>query len=100
MKFRKKPVVIDAWKMPCFELPDPVGKWNKTIPPWLVDAEKAGAIKFVEYPHKSDWAHAEIQTLEGVMTVSPGDWVIKGIKGELYPCKPDIFKATYDPVGV
>ena len=38
-----------------------------------------------------------ITTLEGVMKASKGDWVIKGIKGELYPCKPDIFEATYEP---
>jgi hypothetical protein len=39
-----------------------------------------------------------IITLEGIMEASPGDWVIRGVKGELYPCKPDIFEATYDPV--
>lgn len=39
-----------------------------------------------------------IETLEGVMTANPGDWIITGIKGERYPCKPDIFAATYEPV--
>ncbi len=38
----------------------------------------------------------EIDTLEGKMTAHPGDWIIKGVKGEFYPCKPDIFNATYD----
>lgn len=38
----------------------------------------------------------KIQTLEGVMTASVGDWIIKGVNGEFYPCKPDIFKQTYD----
>jgi hypothetical protein len=38
-----------------------------------------------------------IHTLEGVMTASPGDWIITGVKGERYPCKPDIFEATYEP---
>ena len=38
-----------------------------------------------------------ITTLEGEMTASPGDWIIKGVKGEFYPCKPDIFEATYEP---
>lgn len=38
-----------------------------------------------------------IPTLEGDHTASPGDWIIRGVKGELYPCKPDIFEATYDP---
>ena len=41
-----------------------------------------------------------IPTLEGEHIASPGDWIIKGVKGEFYPCKPDIFEATYDPVGV
>jgi hypothetical protein len=39
-----------------------------------------------------------IATLEGDMTASPGDWIIKGVKGEFYPCKPDIFEATYEPL--
>jgi hypothetical protein len=38
-----------------------------------------------------------IATLEGPLTVTPGDWIITGVKGEQYPCKPDIFAATYDP---
>jgi hypothetical protein len=40
-----------------------------------------------------------INTLEGTMTAVEGDWIIKGVKGEFYPCKPDIFEATYDRVG-
>ena len=40
-----------------------------------------------------------IETLEGVMCATPGDWIIRGVKGELYPCKPDIFAATYEPAG-
>lgn len=40
----------------------------------------------------------QIPTLEGTMTASPGDWIITGVKGERYPCKPDIFEATYDLV--
>lgn len=39
-----------------------------------------------------------IFTLEGVMTASPGDWIIRGVHGELYPCKPQIFDATYEPI--
>lgn len=40
----------------------------------------------------------EIETLEGTMTASPGDWIVKGIKGERYPVKPDIFIKTYEPI--
>lgn len=96
--FRKKPVEIDAWKVPCFEAADPVGAWNQDIPPWLVAAEKSGAVKVVDLPHQSDWAHIEIKTLEGTMIAKPGDWIIHGVKGELYPCKADIFVATYEEV--
>jgi hypothetical protein len=39
-----------------------------------------------------------IQTLEGLMAAGPGDWIIRGVKGEFYPCKPDIFEQTYEPV--
>jgi len=43
-------------------------------------------------------ANLIIQTLEGEMLVTVGDWIIRGVKGEFYPCKPDIFEATYEPV--
>ena len=58
-KFRKKPVVIEAFQTDC---------------------------------------QLTIQTLEGCMTASPGDWIITGVNGEQYPCKPDIFEKTYEPV--
>jgi hypothetical protein len=44
-----------------------------------------------------DDAEWMIQTLEGDMWARPGDWIIKGVQGEFYPCKPDIFEATYEP---
>ena len=59
MKFRKKPVVVDAYQ---------------------TDREM------------------NIETLEGVMHAEPGDWIITGVNGERYPCKPDIFENTYEPV--
>ncbi|MEE8208960.1 MAG: hypothetical protein V3T88_08435 [Nitrosomonadaceae bacterium] len=47
--------------------------------------------------HTADIANLTIPTLEGDMTASPGDYIIKGVKGEFYPCKPDIFEMTYKP---
>ena len=47
-----------------------------------------------------DWKHSHlgnVETLEGPLRVSPGDWIIKGVQGEFYPCKHDIFEATYEP---
>ena len=82
MKFRKKPVEIEAWqwdgKSPVHERPQ-----------WLRDANVLGdLLKGVLL----------IDTLEGTMKAQPGDWIIKGVKGEIYPCKPDIFETTYEPV--
>lgn len=75
MKFRKKPVVIDAWQYDPTKIGEP-----------LPDGVHQYAVG----------DNAYIDTLEGRMTVSPGDWVITGVKGEKYPCKPDIFLATYE----
>jgi hypothetical protein len=75
-KFRKKPIVIEAEQW----FPDP------NI---FFGYDRFG----VEYTVLD----RSIQTLEGPMKVSPGDWIITGVKGEKYPCKPDIFALTYDP---
>lgn len=89
MKFRKKPVVIEAvrWTGDIEQLEEPE---------WLVDKIRSGDIFFVN--SGSSQVFMQITTLEGVMTADRGDWIIKGIKGELYPCKHDIFEATYEPV--
>ena len=83
MKYRKKPVIIDAiqWK----------GGYDN------VDEIKqfAGKDFFCWHIHSDS---ISIETLEGTMNASKGDWIIKGIKGEFYPCKPDIFEATYEKV--
>lgn len=83
-RFRKKPVVIEAWQFP------PAGQESAAMPAWLVDAGRAGTTMF----HPG--SHVEIKTLEGTMRADAGDWIIRGVKGELYPCKPEIFAATYD----
>jgi len=80
MRYRKKPVVIDAWQFTKGNLAD--------IPEEFKDSS---ITVFVE----DDVIHAEIETLEGVMTANEGDWIIKGVNGEFYPCKPDIFEKTY-----
>ena len=84
MKYRKKPVVIEA-----------VQFWNgdvkNTIPECLKFCDNHATLVAIGRV-------LVIDTLEGTMFASDGDWIIKGIKGEFYPCKPDIFKATYEPV--
>lgn len=82
MKYRKKPVVIEAEQ--------------------FTDENKNRAYNFVRCTCSTDFEDGKpilkIQTLEGVMTARLGDWIIKGVNGEFYPCKPDIFAATYEPV--
>lgn len=85
-KFRKKPVIIEAyqWDGMSFGIVEP------QMPYFSLKVCKHCNIKF----HKHGW----IQTLEGGHIVCPGDWVITGVKGEHYPCKPDIFEQTYEEV--
>lgn len=87
MKYRKKPVVIDAFQ----HKPGVYGR----EPRWLIDAVVAGTIT-ANMEDGKDYAVTTIHTLEGDMRVDPDDWIIRGVKGEFYPCKPEIFEATYD----
>lgn len=83
MKYRKKPVVIEAHKL----TPDNI----EFLEPWC-----GGSIKGIRFPVNERCI--DIQTLEGEMRAEMGDYIIKGVKGEFYPCKPDIFEMTYEPV--
>lgn len=84
-KFRKKPVVIEAvqWfdTLECFRA---VQEFIGDDVTWIVDYQEKPAPLY-------------IQTLEGRMRADQGDWIIKGVKGEFYPCKPEIFEKTYEP---
>jgi hypothetical protein len=90
-QFRKKPVVIEAVQID--------KRMDLTSPPWWAEAVQQNRVilrgmgKFTR-----DLPMVEISTLEGIMTGVQGDWIIRGVQGELYPCKPDIFAATYEPV--
>jgi len=79
MQYRKKPVVIDA------EIYDGTASSIEKI-------MKMGGSREVNNTPEGLY----ITTLEGTMKANIGDWVIKGVKGEIYPCKPDIFDATYE----
>ena len=85
-KFRKKPVVIEAMQYTGQEA-------LNTVFNWVAQESRGGASGRVLYERE---AELHILTLEGEMHVSVGDWIIKGVKGEFYPCKPDIFEATYE----
>jgi hypothetical protein len=88
VKFRKKPVVIEAWQFN--------GEDGTDWPEWLHDyGTTDGAVCYWD---ANPIPHISIPTLEGRMIANRGDWIICGIKGEVYPCKPDIFEATYELV--
>ncbi len=80
MRFKKKPVEIDAWQFHGLHAIDSMPSWAAGV-----TMDRAGSPNLF------------IHTLEGEMQASPGDWIIRGVKGEVYPCKPDIFTATYEP---
>ena len=83
MKFRKKPVVIEAVQ------------WTGDNHDDIIDLAK-GCERSIAF--SNDGSSLMIATLEGNHLAGIGDWIIKGVHGELYPCKPDIFAATYDSV--
>ena len=87
MEFRKKPVVVKAWLIAPL-LKNAAGDWN-ALPKEVRDGYDNANFVFC-----SDMLH--IKTLEGTMKFNRGDMLITGVKGEIYPCKPDIFAATYE----
>ncbi len=84
MKYRKKPVVIDAMQIMEPNTPEDLHRFCP-----------AARVCGVGAVGEKVWV--EIDTLEGTMRANYGDFVIRGVKGEFYPCKPDIFAATYEP---
>ena len=95
-KYRKKPVVIEA-----FQITEETRNSNyETWPEWLQRAwqkedNETGAL----YPWRDiQYADLAIVTLEGLQRVSMNDYIIQGVMGEIYPCKPDIFELTYEVV--
>lgn len=81
MKYRKKPVVVEAWRNGSREM----------RPEWLEEAWRNGTLY-------QDGMGYHIKTPEGVRDVGKRDFIIRGVQGELYPCNPDIFRATYEAV--
>jgi hypothetical protein len=101
-KFRKRPVVIEAVRW--------TGDNTMDVIDWVLATGERSArwheAGFTTLPPADDQEkvcdpapeHIAIDTLEGTMRAEVGDWIIRGVKGEHYPCKPDIFDATYEPV--
>lgn len=110
MQFRKKPVVVDATQWfrngdhpqdACVMIADEGGKKflsEGKVVRYYRRPDCDGLVLCEHCGRTMHW-HGWIDTLEGGHIVCPGDWVITGTAGERYPCKPDIFEATYEPVG-
>lgn len=100
-RWRKKPVVIDAVRFTDVDSAsvvigwmlehDAIARYHEHLPAEEFDDGKG---------HPEDPEHLSIDTLEGTMRADVGDWIIRGVQGEFYPCKPDIFLATYEPVAL
>jgi hypothetical protein len=102
-KFRKKPVEIEAGQWDgSRESIDALCRWvnAQPVPPEALGDAEENDTPTLSYTFASedDVYDVQIWSLEGPHLVSPGDWIIKGVKGEFYACKPDIFEMTYDRV--
>lgn len=87
-RYQKKPVVIEAERVSVLHSAA-ARDWN-ALPKWVAEAYQQGNLLFACRPDR-----IEVRTLEGTMTAHVGDVLIRGVKGEIYPCKPDIFAETY-----
>jgi len=84
LTYRKRPIVIEAMQYTADSC--------RSLHAWI-------GLEHADHDEDCDQG-IFIDTLEGLMEASLGDWIIRGVKGEFYPCKPDIFEATYEPVAV
>ena len=89
MKYRKKPVVIEAMQI--------TKETESAVATWSGGEVYASPVLEPSYRNPSG-EYWQIKTLEGVMTAIAGDFIIRGVNGEFYPCKPDIFEKKYEPV--
>lgn len=88
-KYRKKPVEVEAVQY--------ANRKFSEKPPWLAKALEDGILYYETYDNGVHMT-LKVKTLEGDHTATDGDFIIQGVKGELYPCKPDVFEKTYEVV--
>lgn len=98
-KYKKNPIVVEAFQYDG-DMKGSDGKYY--VPVWAVEALKKGRLFYVSFSSLSP-SHPPydlyVKTLEGNIHVSVGDYIIQGINGEVYPCKPDIFEESYELIG-
>ena len=85
MKYRKRPIVVEAWQYPG-------GSIDNSWPEWVREKYADSTIRETG----ASWGDLSIVTLEGNLILRPLSWIIKGVNGEIYPCDPDVFEKTYE----
>lgn len=101
-RYRKRQVVIDAFRLGHDEWP---AWFNKAVELYATAAKNgytkvAGSARvFYDERHPGLITSAAIYTISGVVVANHGEWIVRGVKGELYPCRADIFESTYEPAG-
>lgn len=88
-RFRKKPVVVEAMQFN--------GHNRMEIEHWAGLTNVFASLVLEPTKDNPSGSYLQIKTLEGIMAAIPGDWIIRGVNGEFYPCKPDIFAKTHEP---
>ena len=92
-RWRKRKVVVEAWQFMPPERREEVPSWID--PRWFYEDLGPGGDRTAEHPGTP---HMLIPTVAGALRADLTDWIIRGVKGEVYPCKADVFAATYEPV--
>jgi hypothetical protein len=96
-RYRKRPVIVEAVRFPMAEYADNPLALEEDPPEWF---QKALAQEIIKPEFRSeDYWYLRIKTLKGEILASPGDFILCGIKGEIYSCKPDIFSLMYEKLG-
>ena len=99
IRVRKRPIEVDAWRWMGSHDLEGAQAWLREYRAEMLDESGRRTYHSAKTElsfFTCDWLLV-IPTLEGNMCAGPGDWIIRGVKGEVYPCKPDIFEATYEP---
>jgi hypothetical protein len=98
VRFVKKPIVVEAW-----EVTDLINRWNaygvNGLPLSVAEGYENGLLEFPT-PFLGDFSveRLDVITPEGIMQARHGWWLVRGIKGEFYPCRDDVFETTYSPL--
>lgn len=98
MKYKEKPVIIDAFQM-TMERRQDNSEWPEWLnKAWQKDPNEGGSVSPKDWPHSNGEDKLSIRTPKGTMTVEWNDWIIMDVMGGIYPCKPDIFDKTYEAI--